>query len=175
MDSIKNMKSDVSDVVAQAVTITFDTMFRMGVARGGDDAKAGAETRRGICSCVTLTQGGTLDVDVRFRFDPKLLSGIAQENYPDESLDESALREDLACAIANIVGSRVKTFLNGKGFDLTMNLPFIRANNDDQPQPNAEIAAETSQLSFQIGAPDGGAKGEGIGMLVDIEMRQPRG
>lgn len=166
MENIKNMKTDVSDVVAQAVTMTFDAMFQLGVARGADEAETGLETRRGICSGVTLSQRGALDVDFRFRFSRNLLSDLAEDSYPGDMPDPDAIQEDLACAIANIVGSRVKTFLNGKGFDLTMNLPSIRADNDDDAETNGECA----QLTFQYDVPEN----HNVVVLVDIQMIDKR-
>ena len=124
-DTLESMNTYVSDIVGKAVTGTFDTMFGREVAHTGD---AGSAPKAGeISSHVSLTQGAALNVDFSFHFDAELLHRIAEETYPEQArkIPMQMICEDMACAIANVVGSRVKAFLNGRGYDLSMDIPAV--------------------------------------------------
>ncbi len=124
-DTLESMNTYVSDIVGKAVTGTFDTMFGREVAHTGD---TGAAPKAGeISSHVSLTQGAALNVDFSFHFDAALLHKIAEETYPEQArkIPMQMICEDMACAIANVVGSRVKAFLNGRGYDLSMDIPAV--------------------------------------------------
>ncbi|MEZ0224505.1 MAG: hypothetical protein ACAH83_08130 [Alphaproteobacteria bacterium] len=160
MDSIRTMKTDVSDVVARSVTNTFGVMFRRDVAP--DDAGEGfAEgTGQDICSHVSLWQDGTLNMDFCFLFDRELLSGIVTDAYPGETPDKRMpLCEDIACAVANIVVSNVKTFLNGRGFDMNMNIPTAGLVADN--------GGQLAHLKFRCETGAGG-------ILVNMQMQDRR-
>ncbi|TAL27937.1 MAG: hypothetical protein EPN97_15840 [Alphaproteobacteria bacterium] len=163
MDSIRTMKIDVSDVVARSVTNTFGVMFRREVG-DGDFGEGFAEgSGQEICSRVSLWQDGTLNMDFCFHFDRELLSSIVTDAYPEEAPDKrTPLCEDIACAVANIVVSNVKTFLNGRGFDMNMNIPTAGV-----------VAANGGQLvhlKFRCNA--GAEKGDSI--LVNMQMQDRR-
>jgi hypothetical protein len=124
-DTLETMNAYVSDIVGKAVTGTFDTMFGREIAHAGD---AGPQPAAGeISSHVSLTQGAALNVDFSFHFDAGLLHRIAEETYPEQArkMPMQMICEDMACAIANVVGSRVKAFLNGRGYDLSMDIPAV--------------------------------------------------
>jgi hypothetical protein len=124
MDSFGTMKTDVSDVVVRSVTNTFGVMFRRELAPGGEGEGFAEGSGQEICSRVSLWQDGTLNMDFCFAFDRDLLSSIVTDAYPDEAAEQrTPLCEDIACAVANIVVSSVKTFLNGRGYDMNMNIP----------------------------------------------------
>lgn len=169
MDSIRNMKAYVSDIVGKTMTGTFDTMFGREIT--ATDAGEGAAHGGGmdICSQVSLTQGVSLNVDFSFHFDEKLLSEIAEETYPEQArkIPMKMICEDMACAIANVVGSRVKAFLNGQGYDLSMNIPSAGAVNDSAPAEPREFA----HLSFRSGAAPGGRD---MDILVNIHLQEKR-
>lgn len=149
-DSIKNMKTYVSDIVGKAMTGTFDTMFGRELTTAGRGDGAATASNDDISSHVSLSQGAALNVDFIFHFDPKLLAAIAEETYPDQAktIPMQLICEDMACAIANVVGSRVKAFLNGRGYDLAMDIPAIGAVND-----TAGEAGDSTHLTFQYPSP----------------------
>lgn len=164
-DTLESMNTYVSDIVGKAVTGTFDTMFGREVAHTGEvtaPAKAGE-----ISSHVSLTQGAALNVDFSFHFDAGLLHKIAEETYPEQArkIPMQMICEDMACAIANVVGSRVKAFLNGRGYDLSMDIPAvgeIDATRDAARQQH-------SSLSFRC-VPDG----QDNAVRVNIHLQEKR-
>lgn len=172
MESIRNMKGYVSDIVGKTVTGTFDTMFGREVtsSASGEGAPPGqndpGQNGAGISSHVRLTQGATLNVGFSFHFDESLLAAIAEETYPEQArkIPMKLICEDMACAIANVVGSRVKAFLNGHGYDLSMNIPSPGADND------AGEDDERSYLSFTYSAkPE-----QDAAVLVNIHLQERR-
>lgn len=166
-DNIKNMQTYVSDIVGKAMTGTFDTMFGREISQAGSGEGLGAAGNDDISSHVSLTQGAALNVDFSFHFDHKLLTAIAEETYPDQArnIPMQMICEDMACAIANVVGSRVKAFLNGRGYDLSMDIPAIGAN-DSTPGEGREL----SHLSFQYGQ-----AGKPAAIIVNIQLQEKRG
>lgn len=165
MESIKNMKEHVSDIVGKTVTGTFDTMFGREITNstsgeGAPPARNGGD----ICSHVRLTQGAALNVGFSFHFDESLLAAIAEETYPEQArkIPMKMICEDMACAIANVVGSRVKAFLNGHGYDLSMNIPAAGADSN--------AAGELSYLSFTYSA----SPEQDAAVLVNIHLQEKR-
>lgn len=166
-DSIKNMQSYVSDIVGKAMTGTFDTMFGREISPVSAGEGLGSAGNDDISSHVSLTQGAALNVDFSFHFDQKLLTAIAEETYPDQArkIPMKMICEDMACAIANVVGSRVKAFLNGRGYDLSMDIPAIGAVNDSAPAEGREL----SHLSF-LYTP----AGKDAAIIVNIHLQEKR-
>lgn len=72
-----------------------------------------------------LEEGAAAGADFCFSFDQDLLEKAASGFYPGDQLQNPQIFEDIACAISNIVGSRIKTWLNDNGYDLSMGLPFV--------------------------------------------------
>ncbi len=166
-DTIKNMKTYVSDIVGKAMTGTFDTMFGREITSSGAGEGAGAAGNDDISSHVSLTQGAALNVDFSFHFDQQLLTAIAEETYPDQArkIPMKMICEDMACAIANVVGSRVKAFLNGRGYDLSMDIPAVGAVNDSAAGEGREL----THLSFHY-TPAGTA----AAIVVNIHLQEKR-
>lgn len=163
MDSIRTMKTDVSDVVTRSVTNTFGVMFRREVAPGGAGEGFAEGSGQDICSRVSLWQDGALNMDFCFVFDRELLSSIVTDAYPGEAPDMKVpLCEDIACAIANIVVSSVKTFLNGRGFDMNMNIPTAGVV--------AVNGGQLAHLKFRCDACNEG----GDSILVNMQMQDRR-
>lgn len=156
MDSIRNMKTDVSDVVARSVTNTFGVMFRRDVAPEGLGDGFVPATPEEISSTVSLWQDGRLNLDFCFVFSSDLLKAIVREAYPAETQDNKALCQDIACAVANIVVSNVKTYLNGRGFEMNMDIPEA-----DKPQKNGG-GGQAAHLKFRC---------NDDGILVNMQMR----
>lgn len=164
-DTLESMNAYVSDIVGKAVTSTFDTMFGREVAHTGAQKRVPQPGE--ISSHVSLTQGAALNVDFSFHFDAALLHKIAEETYPEQArkMPMQMICEDMACAIANVVGSRVKAFLNGRGYDLSMDIPAIGLI--DAPR-EAERRQESS-LNFRCGA-----DGQDNAVRVDIQLQGKR-
>jgi hypothetical protein len=159
------MNAYVSDIVGKAVTGTFDTMFGREMAHAGAASSVPAEG--GISSHVSLTQGAALNVDFSFHFDAGLLHKIAEETYPEQArkIPMQMICEDMACAIANVVGSRVKAFLNGRGYDLSMDIPAIGALEAARDASREE----RSSLAFRC-LPDG----QDNALCVNIHLQEKR-
>jgi hypothetical protein len=166
-DNIQSMKVYVSDIVGKAMTGTFDTMFGREITTTGAGEGLGSAGNDDISSHVSLTQGAALNVDFSFHFDQKLLTAIAEETYPDQArnIPMKMICEDMACAIANVVGSRVKAFLNGRGYDLSMDIPAIGAVNDSVAAEGGQL----SHLSFQYSP-----AGKDAAITVNIHLQEKR-
>lgn len=164
LDNIRDMKSFVSDIVGRTMTDTFDTMFGRDISgwKSGDGLAGG--DNQDICSRVTLAQGA-VQVEFRFQFAQDLLLAIANESYSVDTLKLpiDAVCEDMACAVANVVGSRVKAFLNGRGYDFEMDIPIVTGVQGDASNEDG-----SAHLNFRCRTPDGG----NAGILVNIRMQE---
>jgi CheY-specific phosphatase CheX len=164
LENIRDMKSFVSDIVGRTMADTFDTMFSRDITgwKSADGLMSGDS--QDICSRVTLAQGGML-VEFRFQFAQDLLLTIAKESYSVEALKLpiDAICEDMACAVANVVGSRVKAFLNGRGFDFEMDIPVV-AKTQNEPSNDEG----TAHLNFRCHTP----QGDDGAIVVNIRMQE---
>lgn len=172
-DTLESMNAYVSDIVGKAVTGTFDTMFGReightdAVADMAADAGAPQPPAGEISSHVSLTQGAALNVDFSFHFDAEFLHRIAEETYPEQArkIPMQMICEDMACAIANVVGSRVKAFLNGRGYDLSMDIPAVGLLDAARDASREE----RSSLAFRC-LPDG----QDNALRVNIHLQEKR-
>lgn len=125
MLDMSGIKSDISGVVQSTMVETFNGMLGQNVVsavvQGG--AATGGEGR--IYTCLLLDQTRGASANFCFSFDGKLLARTAAQFYPPELAQEKNVHEDIACAIANIVGSKVKSCLNKYGHDFEMAVPFV--------------------------------------------------
>lgn len=121
------MKADIAGVVESTVVETFNGMLGQNVvsaaARLGE--AAGPDSR--VYACLLLDQSYGASANFCFTFDDKLLARTAAAFYPPDQAGDKRVHEDIACAVANIVGSRVKTCLNKYGHSFEMAVPFVAA------------------------------------------------
>ncbi|MBL8712964.1 MAG: hypothetical protein JNM12_08695 [Alphaproteobacteria bacterium] len=172
-DTLESMNAYVSDIVGKAVTGTFDTMFGREIAHTDTAADMAAHAGAAqppageISSHVSLTQGAALNVDFSFHFDAEFLHRIAEETYPEQArkIPMQMICEDMACAIANVVGSRVKAFLNGRGYDLSMDIPAVGLLDAARDASREERSA----LAFRC-VPDG----QDNALRVNIHLQEKR-
>ena len=172
-DTLESMTAYVSDSVGKAVTGPFDTMFGREIAHTDTAADMAAHAGAAqppageISSHVSLTQGAALNVDFSFHFDAEFLHRIAEETYPEQArkIPMQMICEDMACAIANVVGSRVKAFLNGRGYDLSMDIPAVGLLDAARDASREERSA----LAFRC-LPDG----QDNALRVNIHLQEKR-
>jgi hypothetical protein len=118
-------RKDVSEFVGQTVVDTFNVMFGDNVI---DRAAMAMPINRSdanyILASVRLSQGDA-DVDFCFNFNRDLLLIILARIYSREVLSGDFVFEDLASEIVNIVCSKVKAYMNERGYDMKMDFPVI--------------------------------------------------
>lgn len=125
MLNMSGIKTDISGVVQSTVVETFNGMLGQNVVSAGEQGAAGADGDGRIYACLLLDQARGASANFCFTFDGKLLARTAARFYPPELAREKNVHEDIACAIANIVGSKVKSCLNKYGHDFEMAVPFV--------------------------------------------------
>lgn len=119
------MQGEISGVVEDTVIETFNGMFGQRVVAAAVRKASEPEPERKVYACLLLDQKMDVSANFCFSFDDRLLSLTAANFYPGEEAAKPSVREDIACAVANIVGSRVKTFLNKNGYNFEMTIPFV--------------------------------------------------
>lgn len=125
MESMAEMRSDISGVVESTVVETFNGMLGQKVLTATVQRAAIPGPLQKVYACLLLDQQRGVSANFCFTFDDDLLSKTAAAFYPGERAGERAVRDDIACAVANIVGSKVKTCLNKHGYDFEMSIPFV--------------------------------------------------
>lgn len=121
-EGILAARGAISDIAGKAVFETFNTMFGENISENERQALASPENV--VLSCITLKQGDTV-VDFCFKFDMDLLLRAAKKLFGEEATKSSPPHHDLACEVANIVCSSVKSYLNNQGYEMEMQFPFI--------------------------------------------------
>lgn len=125
MESMAEMRSDISGVVQSTVVETFNGMLGQKVVSAAVQRPAVPGPAHKVYACLMLDQNRGVSANFCFTFDETLLSMTASSFYPDAQAEERAVRDDIACAVANIVGSKVKSCLNKYGYAFEMSIPFV--------------------------------------------------
>ncbi|MCC7037823.1 MAG: hypothetical protein IT560_11035 [Alphaproteobacteria bacterium] len=161
---MSGMKTDISGVVQSTVVETFNGMLGQNVVSADERGGAAAGDDGRIYACLLLDQARGASANFCFTFDGKLLARTAARFYPPEQAREKTVQEDIACAIANIVGSKVKSCLNKYGHDFEMTVPFVA-----EPAALPFKGCDTIHLHFSWNDNAGaGARG----LVVDFGMDQ---
>ncbi len=161
------MKADIAGVVESTVVETFNGMLGQKVVSAAARPGAGTEADSRVYACLLLDQTYGASANFCFTFDDKLLARTAAAFYPPEQARDKRVHEDIACAVANIVGSRVKTCLNKYGHTFEMAVPFVAACS-----AVAGIARDdVVHLHFSWGD-DQDARGEGLVVDFGMDERQ---
>lgn len=134
-DTMAAYRSQISGVVVTTVVETFNQMLRQHVTAIASKHPPEPGPDAAVYACVRLDQKNT-SADFFFSFDRSLLLMTAETFYSKDLSSKDFVQEDIACAVANIVGGRVKTFLSRQGYDFDMGIPFVvpkgkGAGNDD--------------------------------------------
>ena len=161
---MSGMKMDISGVVESTVVETFNGMLGQKVVSSSPQQTTGQGADARVYACLLLDQSHGASANFCFTFDDKLLARTAAAFYPPQQAQEKRVQEDIACAVANIVGSRVKTCLNKYGHSFEMAVPFVAASAALSGIPRDDIV----HLHFSWDDAEGSGGGEGL--VVDFGM-----
>jgi hypothetical protein len=116
-------------VIGESVVETIEIMFGQKISM--DQLAADFTPERAIAANMVLRQGDET-ARLRMLFDRELIQRLVSGFYPAEMLANDAVLQDAACEISNIVCNRVKLYLNTRGLDVALGLPFA---DSDAPAP----------------------------------------
>lgn len=119
------IRGEISGVVESTVVETFNGMLGQKVVTAAVQRPAEPGPMHKVYACLLLDQDRGVSANFCFTFDDQLLTMTAAAFYPANEAGKPAVREDIACAVANIVGSKVKTCLNRHGYNFEMTIPFV--------------------------------------------------
>ncbi|HYD19030.1 MAG TPA: hypothetical protein VEF76_11175 [Patescibacteria group bacterium] len=152
-------RAHISEVVSDGVVETFNSMFGQAIT-AGDLAEKFQSEKGSVYSSIKLHQAN-VDVEFCFRFDIELLLQAAELIFTRDYLDANPVQNDIACEIANIVCSKVKAYLNEKGFDTEMGFPFIPPADENPLLKNRDMV----HMHFYYG---GEQSSRGVGVVVNF-------
>lgn len=152
-------RAQISTVVSEGVIETFNSMFGQSITIG-DLARKSTSEKGSVYASIKLHQAN-VDVEFCFRFDIGLLLQAAALIFTKEYLANNPVQNDIACEIANIVCSKVKAYLNEKGFETEMGFPFIP---DEETNP---LLKNTDQVHMHFYYDDV-QQSRGIGVVVNF-------
>jgi hypothetical protein len=159
-DPMAPYRSRISSVVVASVIDTFNLMLRQNVTAMPTPGPAAIGPDMAVYACVRLDQQD-LRADFYFSFDRALLLLTAAAFYEKDREAQPAIQEDIACAVANIVGGKVKTFLNHEGYHFEMGLPFVA-------KPGALGADDAVRVQFSFD------KSGSNGLVVNYVMEEKK-
>lgn len=166
MKDINSERGQISKLVSDTVVETFTSMFGQPVTAESLALKTKEEGNQSVYSSIKLHQGSS-DIEFCFRFDFDLLLQAAALIFTPEYLKHNPVHEELAREIANIVCSKVKAYLNDRGFSIEMGFPYI-PHADENPLLQQHDAVH---MHFYY---DAGNAEQGIGVVVNFFTDQPR-
>lgn len=119
---------EAADFLTGSMKSTLNGMFNIEIA--GTERGAFRKLREDDYLCTTdLIQDGTC-AQLRFSFDRQMMQELVARVFPAEELQDGTIYESAACEIANVVGSNLKTFLNERGYDLSMGIPMVMSKRE---------------------------------------------
>lgn len=152
------MQGEISDVVEDTVVETFNGMLGQKVVTAAVQRPAEPGPEHKVYACLLLDQEKDVSANFCFSFDDQLLSMTAANFYPGDEAAKPSVREDIACAVANIVGSKVRTFLNKHGYNFEMTIPFVA-----EPGAGTELKRDgTIHVHFSYDDNQGRSSDDGV-------------
>jgi len=167
MKDINEERGQIAEIVSTTVVETFSEMFGQPVTADSIAKRTKELTdQQSVFSSIKLHQGKN-DVEFCFRFDFDLLLQAAALIFTPEYLAHNKVHEELAREIANIVCSKVKAYLNERGYDIDMGFPYI-----PQPEQNPLLQqTDVVHMHFYYNATEAE---QGVGVVVNFFTDQPR-
>ncbi|MDE1152449.1 MAG: hypothetical protein PW788_07925 [Micavibrio sp.] len=158
---IGDERTQISELVSATVVETFTNMFGQSVTADALARKMQQSPEsKSVYSSVKLHHGKT-HVEFCFRFDFDLLLQAAALIFSADYLANNPVHEDLACEIANIVCSKVKAYLNDRGYDTEMGFPYI-------PKPNENPLLQQQDTVHMHFYYDSAKAQRGVGVVVNF-------
>lgn len=148
-----DLKEKVTQVIRNSVISTFNELFQVKVS---SERRHDHVSKEGELSCRVDLFQDDMEATLRFTFEKELLHTLIMDMYAPETLESQSTYEDAACEIANIVCCRVKAFLNGQGYNMSMKIPYA-----EKPGHKDTDGNDTVHLSFSLQEED---------FFVDFDM-----
>ena len=167
MKDINDEREQISQIVSSTVVETFSEMFGQPVTAESmaKQAKLPSE-QQSVFSSIKLHHGKN-DLEFCFRFDFDLLLQAAALIFTPDYLKHNQVHEELAREIANIVCSKVKAYLNERGYDIEMGFPYI-------PQPEQNPLLQQSDVVHMHFYYNAANAEQGVGVIVNFFTDQAR-
>ncbi len=120
-----NTKKGVEEIIRTTTCSTLKTLFEVDAVYciGKNDASATDKSNHYLCRA-SLMENGESCMTIFLSFDAQMLHDVLQGVYSPSALEDPAVFQDAASEIANIIGSSVKAYLNGNGFNVCLEMPF---------------------------------------------------
>ncbi len=157
--------AEISQIVAATVVETFNGMFGQSVVTASVGHEAQAREGRTSVGLVLKNEGG-LPARFYFSFDDRMLALTALNFFSTELSNDPHIRNDIAAAVANIVGTRVKNCLNANGYKFEMTFPY--------PVQPGEAEAGLGALHMHFAYNDASGQVSDGGVTVDFTIRDQR-
>ncbi len=125
---LKEHEEELIKIISTSVQETFHTYFNMDVGFQNLPVPYGKQKEPVICEA--LVHNETVDGAVIVSFEKDTLIKLTQIVYPPELAASKEALEGCAEEVANIVGTRVKNYLNDYNLNLHMEVPKVLALYD---------------------------------------------
>lgn len=168
MENLLHIREEVSGIVEHSVIDTFNDMLGQNVltSRLQEFAVPGPDTK--VHTFLRLEdENNHAPANFCFSFDQDLLECTAAAFYPAAMLGRQEVYDDIACAVANIVGSKVKSCLNRQGFAFIMGLPAVERPGDPETFDRQNVV----HVHFSFNRENGMASSDGVVVNVMLGER----
>lgn len=164
MPGTPRLLKEIADIMAATVVETFNGMFEQSVVTASVGRFGQPEAEGKTSACLVLKNARGVPAKLYFTFDDRMLALTARSFFAAELSDDPVIRSDIACAVANIVGTKVKNCLNGYGNAFEMTFPFAVPPSDIEPGRDAV------HLHFAYNDRDGRVSDGGV--IVNFMMKE---
>jgi len=162
------LREEVSGIVEHSVIDTFNEMLGQSVLTSGRQEFAVPGPEEKVHTFLRLEDANNREpANFCFSFDQDLLERTAAAFYPAAMLGNQAVYDDIACAVANIVGSKVKSCLNRQGYAFSMGLPAVERPGDAEAFDRKNVV----HVHFSFNRENGMASGDGVVVNVMLGER----
>lgn len=123
--SAKELEQEIAPILTQGIENIFSELFDVDII-SNESILTYAEKEM---VAVGKLHEDDFEIVMRFVFDKALLIPLLRQFYSPQFLEKDETYIDAACEVVNILSCQVKAYLNERGYNLTMDLPEIGAQD----------------------------------------------
>ncbi len=127
---LKEHEDDLIRIITESIQETFQTYFQMDVGFQNLPVSVGQQKDPVICEAIVHNANDIIKGAIVVSFEKDTLIKLTQIVYPPEIALEQSSLDGCAEEISNIVGTRVKNYLNDYDMNLHMEVPKVMGEYD---------------------------------------------
>ena len=129
-------RQGIAQIISTSVTTTMETLFNVSIDVC-ENMQQESSADYVVC-CGDLVQDDA-HATLMFLFDLNLIKLLVHRTFAAEDLENAEMYESAALEVVNIIGNKLKSYLNVRGYKLEMVIPYVPDRNHSMPAENPMV------------------------------------